>query len=63
MSANRFEVPESITAHGAEVSDQVAAIVRALEVRQAREGAAALDSTLHIVPRPLRPLVKKVLGL
>ena len=63
MSAQRFEVPESIAVHGAEVADQVAAIVRALEVRQAREGAAALNATLGIVPRPLRPLVRKVLGL
>lgn len=63
MSRPTFEVPPSITAHGPDVADGVAEIVRALEVRQAREGAAALDATLHIVPRPLRPLVKKVLGL
>jgi len=63
MSSQRFEVPQSIAAHGAEVSERVSAIVRELETRQAREGAAALESTMGIVPRPLRPVVRKVLGL
>lgn len=63
MSTPQFEAPASITALGSNAAGRVAGLVRNAEHRLAEEGAAAAESSLKLVPRPFRPLIRKVLGL
>lgn len=55
-------VPDGIAALGDDVVATVQALVHDAERAQARELREALDRTLSIVPRPLRGVVKKVVG-
>lgn len=57
-----IEVPEGVAALGEDVAGRVEALVRDAELRQAQELRRSLDDTLRIVPRPLRGLVKKIVG-
>jgi hypothetical protein len=55
-------VPDGIAALGDDAVATVQALVHEAERAQARELRGALDRTLKIVPRPLRGVVKKVVG-
>jgi hypothetical protein len=61
VTAEPLAVPEGIAALGPDVPARVQSLVRDAEARQERELAEALDTSLRIVPRPLRGLVRKVL--
>lgn len=63
MAQGTFVVPESISALGPEVTEEVERLVAGAERRHGEEAAQAATSALAIVPRPLRPLARKVLGL
>jgi hypothetical protein len=63
MSVAPFKVPASIGKLGAEVESRILELVHESERRQAQEGMAAAETSLGLVPRPLRPLVRKVLGI
>ncbi len=63
MAQDAFIVPDAITALGPKVTEEVSRLVAAAERRHGREAAQAAESALRIVPRPLRPLARKVLGL
>lgn len=55
-------VPDGIAALGDDAVATVQTLVYDAERAQARELRDALDRTLSIVPRPLRGVVKKVVG-
>ncbi len=55
------DLPAGITALGPDVTARVQQLVRDAERRQVQEADRALDKALGLVPRLLRPLVKKVL--
>lgn len=57
-----FVVPAEIEALGPEAATRLRALVASAEERQEREAEASLDAALRIVPRPLRGVVRKVLG-
>lgn len=57
-----FLVPAEIGALGPEAATRLRELVAAAEERQEREAAESLETALRIVPRPLRGVVKKVLG-
>jgi hypothetical protein len=47
---------------GPDAEARIAELVRAAEARQTQELRRALDHTLRIVPRPLRGIVRKMVG-
>ncbi len=57
-----FVVPEAIRELGPEAVERLETLVAAAELAQVRESERSLEATLRIVPRPLRGLVRKVLG-
>lgn len=57
-----FTAPAAIRELGPEATERLEALVAAAEERQVRESEQALETALRIVPRPLRGVVKKVLG-
>lgn len=61
--ADQFVIPAAIKRLGPDVTEQVTALMRDAERRQFKEGAEAAETALGIVPRPLRPLVRKAIGL
>lgn len=63
MSADRSpQLPPGIKALGPEAGERIEALVADARARQQRELAAALENTLRIVPKPLRSVVRKVVG-
>lgn len=63
MGHETFVVPDAIAALGPEVTQQVERLVAGAERRHGEEMQQAAVSSLRIVPRPLRPLAKRMLGL
>lgn len=61
MSAE-FPVPAAIRELGPEAVARLEALVSAAEREQVAESERSLETALRIVPRPLRGVVKKVLG-
>ena len=57
-----FVVPAAIRELGPEAVERLESLVAAAEQRQVAEQAQSLETTLRIVPRPFRGVVKKVLG-
>lgn len=57
-----IEVPDGVAALGDDAVQRVHDLVRAAERGQAQELRRSLDDTLRIVPRPLRGIVKKIVG-
>lgn len=57
-----IDVPDGVAGLGEDAVTRVKDLVRDAEVRQARELRRSLDDTLRIVPRPLRGLVRKIVG-
>ena len=55
-------LPPGVAALGDDVEERVLGMVEAARAQQAAELRRALDDTLRIVPRPLRGLVRKVVG-
>lgn len=55
-------VPDGIAALGPGVGAEIEELVRDARRRQVVELRESLDHTLRIVPRPLRGLVRKVVG-
>ncbi|MCK9248138.1 MAG: hypothetical protein M0P31_04075 [Solirubrobacteraceae bacterium] len=55
-----FDVPDAIAALGPGVADDVRRLVHEARARQADEIASSLEQALVVVPRPARPLVRKV---
>jgi hypothetical protein len=53
------KVPKGL---GPDVEQRIGELVREAEQRQAEELRRALDHTLRLVPRPLRGLVRKIVG-
>ena len=62
MAGQIFAPPAAISGLGADTERRVGELVRDAERRQVREGMEALDSALGMVPRPLRPVIRKVVG-
>lgn len=62
MARTPIKVPPGIVALGPDVEERLDGLVAAARARQAAELERALDDTLRIVPRPLRGLVRKVVG-
>lgn len=62
MARTLIEVPPGVATLAPDVQERLAGLVDAARARQSRELKRALDDTLRIVPRPLRGLVRKVLG-
>ena len=62
MAGHSFAPPAAISGLGADTERRVGELVREAERRQIREGMEALDSALGLVPRPLRPMIRKVVG-
>ena len=54
--------PPEITALGPDAVARLETLVRGAEQRQLNELAAALEHALRIVPRPVRPIIRKVVG-
>jgi hypothetical protein len=63
MSGTSFEVPTSVAKLGPSVVSDVEKLVKRAERREVREGVEATESALKIVPRPLRPVIRKVVGI
>ncbi|MGW5051762.1 hypothetical protein [Actinokineospora sp. NPDC004072] len=59
----RGRLPASVEALPAAAAADLAAALRAARVRQTEHLAAATEESLSQVPRLIRPLVRKVLGL
>jgi hypothetical protein len=57
-----MELPEGIKALGPDAQERVEALVADARRRQADQLRRALENTLRIVPRPLRGVVRKVVG-
>ena len=57
-----MQLPPGIKALGPEAEKRVEALVADARRRQQEELAQALEHTLRIVPKPLRPLIRKVVG-
>lgn len=62
MARTPIEVPPGIAALGPEAEQRLQGLVDAARERQSAELRRALDDTLRIVPRPLRGLVRKMVG-
>ncbi len=54
--------PPAIAALGPDALARLETLLRAAERRQLDELAAALEHALRIVPRPVRPIIRKVVG-
>lgn len=63
MSTEQFVIPAAIERLGPDVAEQVARLMSDAERRQDQEGAEAAEAALSIVPRPIRPLIRKAVGL
>ncbi|MGX7828787.1 hypothetical protein ACTG9Q_27210 [Actinokineospora sp. 24-640] len=59
----RAPLPDSVEALPAEAADDLAAALREARRRQTEHLVAATEESLSQVPRLIRPLVRKVLGL
>ena len=57
-----MELPKGIAALGPDARQRVDALVASAQERQAQELRSALEQTLRIVPKPLRGLVRKMVG-
>ncbi len=57
-----MQLPPGIKALGPDAERRVEALVAGARRRQQEELGRALEHTLRIVPKPLRPLVRKVVG-
>ena len=55
-------IPKGLAKLGPGVKDEIATLVKEAERRQDRELNDALKAALRGVPRPLRGVVRKVLG-
>lgn len=55
--------PPEITALGPAALETLDELVAGAERRQRAELAGALDHALRLVPRPLRPVIKKIVGV
>lgn len=62
MSPRQLQVPGGIEALGPEAVGLVERLVAAAEDRQDAELRDALEKTLRLVPRPLRGVVRRILG-
>ncbi len=63
MQGVQVEVPPGIAGLAPDAADRVQALVEQARARQLRELGEALDHTMRLVPRPLRGVVRKVLGV
>jgi len=63
MSTEQFVIPAAIKRLGPDVTEQVTKLMADAERRQEQEGAEAAEAALGIVPRPIRPLIRKAVGL
>jgi hypothetical protein len=57
-----MQLPEGITALGPDAQERVRGLVADAQARQQQELRDALEETLRIVPKPLRGIVRRVLG-
>jgi hypothetical protein len=57
-----IEQPEGVKALGPEAQERVRALVDDVRERQAQELRDALEHTLRIVPKPLRGVVRRIVG-
>lgn len=62
MARTPIALPPGIAALGPDAEQRLHGLVEAARARQSAELARALNDTLRIVPRPLRGLVRKVVG-
>lgn len=60
--ADPVAVPPGVAALGPDVEQRLEGLVAAARRRQSAELARALDDTLRIVPRPLRLVVRRIVG-
>jgi hypothetical protein len=63
MNPGVVDPPEEIIALGPEAVAELEALVAAAERRQVKDLTDALDGALRIVPKPLRPVIRKVVGV
>ena len=63
MAGPPLVLPDAIAALGDDVAARVHELVHAAEQDQIREGDRATDEALRMVPRPLRPVIRKVVGV
>ncbi|GGS33719.1 MULTISPECIES: hypothetical protein [Actinokineospora] len=59
----RAPLPDSVAGLPAEAADDLAAALRDARRRQTRHLMAATEESLEQLPRLIRPLVRKVIGL
>ena len=57
-----LQLPSGVKALGPEAEARIEKLVADARQRQQQELAGALEQTLKIVPKPLRGLVRKVVG-
>ncbi|MEJ7891422.1 MAG: hypothetical protein WKF94_02130 [Solirubrobacteraceae bacterium] len=57
-----MELPEGVAALGPDAQARVRALVADAQRRQSEELSSALEQTLRIVPKPLRGVVRKLVG-
>jgi hypothetical protein len=62
MSPRQLEIPPGISALGPEAVGLVERLVAAAEERQDAELRGSLEKSLRMVPRPVRGVVRRVLG-
>ena len=56
-------MPEGIAALGPDVAGRVEELVAEARRQQLRDLGQALEDAMRVVPRPLRAMVRKVLGV
>ena len=60
--AESVAIPPGIAALGPDAEARVRALIGAAHARQSAELTRALEDTLRIVPRPLRLVVRRIVG-
>lgn len=60
--ADEVRVPAGVAALGPDVEARLTELVADARRRQSAELSRALDDTLRIVPRPLRLVVRRIVG-